>query len=156
MKISIDSIDYKALEFLMRQGRATWAELGQLLGLSAPAAAERVRKLEEKGIIRGYAALPEPGLLGSPLLAFIAVTLSHPRKRFAFLTAIKAMANVLECHHVAGDDDYLLKVRCAGTSDLERLLSRELKDRLGVARTRTTVVLGTTKETVCVPLPKVK
>ncbi len=153
MKISLDAFDYKAIEILMRRGRATWAELGHALGLSAPAAAERVRKLEEKGMIKGYAAIPDPDLLGVPLLAFIAVTLGNPSKRAAFLKAVKAMPNVLECHHVAGDDDYLLKIRCGGTGDLERLLSRELKDRLGVLRTRTTVVLATAKETACIPLP---
>ena len=138
----------------MRNGRATWAELGQLLGLSAPAAAERARRLEEKGIIKSYAALVAPEPLGVPLLAFIAVTLDDSRKRAAFLNAIKSMPNVLECHHVAGDDDYLLKIRCGGTGDLDRLLSHELKDRLGVARTRTTIVLATAKETVCIPLPR--
>jgi Lrp/AsnC family leucine-responsive transcriptional regulator len=148
----MDALDRKALAHLMRQGRATWAELGQLLGLSAPAAADRVRKLEEKGIIRGYAALPNPEALGYPLVAYVFVTLGSQRKRSVFLRSMEKLAEVTECHHIAGDDDYLLKIRCRGTQDLDRLLGRELKDKLAVARTRTTVVLATPKETIQVPV----
>ena len=148
----LDSLDRKALEFLVRNGRATWAELGQLLGLSAPSAAERVRKLEQRGVIRGYAALIDPASVGRPLTAYISVSLASHRNRAAFLRAIAKMDQVAECHHVAGDDDYLLKVRCRGTQDLDHLLARELKEKLGVARTRTTIVLSTAKESVRVPI----
>ena len=148
----MDTLDRKALAHLMRRGRATWAELGQLLGLSAPATADRVRKLEEKGIIRGYAALPNAEALGYSLVAYVFVTLGSPRKRSAFLHAIEKLEEVSECHHIAGDDDYLLKIRCRGTRDLDRLLARELKDKLAVARTRTTVVLATSKDTIHVPV----
>jgi Lrp/AsnC family leucine-responsive transcriptional regulator len=148
----LDSLDRKVLEFLVRDGRATWAELGQLLGLSAPSAAERVRKLEQRGVIRGYAALIDPASVGRPLTAYISVSLASHRNRAAFLRAIAKMEQVAECHHVAGDDDYLLKVRCRGTQDLDHLLARELKEKLGVARTRTTIVLSTAKESVRVPI----
>jgi Lrp/AsnC family transcriptional regulator, leucine-responsive regulatory protein len=148
----LDSLDRKVLEFLVRNGRATWAELGQLLGLSAPSAAERVRKLEQRGVIRGYAALIDPASVGRPLTAYISVSLASHRNRAAFLRAIAKMEQVAECHHVAGDDDYLLKVRCRGTQDLDHLLARELKEKLGVARTRTTIVLSTAKESVRVPI----
>ena len=147
----LKSSDMKAIKFLSENGRATWAELGQLLGLSAPSAADRVHKLEQRGVIRGYAALVNPGAVGSPLTAYISVSLASHGKRAAFLRAIDKMEQVAECHHVAGDDDYLLKVRCRGTEDLDHLLAKELKDRLGVARTRTTIVLSTAKESVRVP-----
>ena len=130
----------------------TWAELGQLLGLSAPSAAERVRKLEEQGVLRGYAALADAASLGYPLTAYVSVTLASHRQRTAFLRAIEKIEQVAECHHVAGDDDYLLKVRCRGTQDLDHFLARQLKERLGVARTRTTIVLSTAKESVRVPV----
>ena len=146
MSLTIDALDRKALDFLAKRGRATWAELGQLLGLSPPAAADRVRKLEEKGVIRGYAALLDPEALGYPLVAYVLVSLGGQRRRMAFLKAIERMVEVVECHHVAGEGDYLLKVRCQGTRDLDRLLVRELKDRLGVAHTQTTIVLSTAKE----------
>ena len=148
----LKSLDVKALKLLMRSGRATWAELGQLLGLSAPSAADRVRKLEQRGVIRGYAALIDPACVGHPLTAYISVSLASHRNRAAFLCAIDKMDQVAECHHVAGDDDYLLKVRCRGTQDLDHLLAKELKDKLGVARTRTTIVLSTAKESVRVPI----
>jgi Lrp/AsnC family transcriptional regulator, leucine-responsive regulatory protein len=148
----MDSLDKKALALLTKQGRATWAELAEHLGLSAPSAADRVRKLEEQGVISGYAALLDAAAVGYPLTAFIFVTLTSQRKRAAFLQAIEKMEQVSECHHVAGDDDYLLKVRCRTMQDLDHLLAKDLKDKLGVARTRTTVVLATAKETVRVPV----
>jgi Lrp/AsnC family leucine-responsive transcriptional regulator len=136
----------------MCQGRATWADLGQLLGLSAPSAADRVRKLEEAKVITGYAALLDPTAVGYPLTAFIFVTLANSRNRSTFLRAIAKMEQVSECHHVAGDDDYLLKVRCRTTADLDHLLAKELKDKLDIARTRTTIVLATAKESVQIPI----
>jgi Lrp/AsnC family leucine-responsive transcriptional regulator len=151
-ELSMKSLDVKALKILMSSGRATWAELGQLLGLSAPSAADRVRKLEQRGVIRGYAALIDPASVGYPLTAYISVSLASHRNRAAFLRAIDRMEQVAECHHVAGDDDYLLKVHCRGTQDLDQLLAKELKDKLGVARTRTTIVLSTAKESVHIPI----
>jgi Lrp/AsnC family transcriptional regulator, leucine-responsive regulatory protein len=148
----MDSLDVKALRLLMGKGRASWAEVGQLLGLSAPSAADRVRKLEEHGVIRGYAALVDPASVGRPLTAFISVSLASHRNRAAFLRAIEKLEQVAECHHITGDDDYLLKVRCRGTQDLDHLLAKELKEKLGVARTRTTIVLSTAKESVRVPV----
>lgn len=136
----------------MRHGRATWAELGQFLHLSAPSAADRVRKLEQRGVIIGYAALVDPALVGRPLTAYISVSLASHRNRVAFLRGISKLDQVAECHHVAGDDDYLLKVRCRGTQDLDHLLAIELKGKLGVARTRTTIVLSTAKESVRIPI----
>jgi Lrp/AsnC family leucine-responsive transcriptional regulator len=145
------TLDSKAARLLMQHGRATWADLAQHLGLSAPAAADRVHRLEERGVIRGYAALVDPEAAGYPLTAFVAIALDRPDRRHAFLKRVAALPEVAECHHVAGDDDYLLKVRCRGTRDLDRLLVESLKAIPGV-RTRTTVVLATTKESVLVPL----
>ena len=144
----MDTLDQKALALLAHDGRATWADLGQHLGLSAPAAAERVRKLEEQHVIRGYAALVDPAAISFGLLAFIFITLDSQQKRRRFLDAILKMPGVLECHHVAGDDDYLLKVRCADTLELDDLLGQQLKQKLGVARTRTIIALTTAKESV--------
>jgi Lrp/AsnC family leucine-responsive transcriptional regulator len=148
----LDALDKKALAHLMRSARATWAELGQLLGLSAPAAAERVHKLEETGVIKHYAAIADPEALGLGLLAFISVTLGSHRQRQSFLRGITKLAQVTECHHIAGDADYLLKVRCSGTQELDHLLAVELKEKLQVAGTRTTIVLRSAKESVLLPL----
>jgi len=148
----MDELDRKTLYFLMAKGRGTWAELGKVLHLTAPAAAERARKLEADGTIVGYAALTNPEKLGFPLTAYVSVTIGDQRRRPAFLRLVEKQQQIVECHHVAGEDDYLLKVRCRGTRDLDQFLSKTLKDGIGVARTRTTIVLSTPKETVKTPL----
>ncbi|MEO5821800.1 MAG: Lrp/AsnC family transcriptional regulator [Vicinamibacteraceae bacterium] len=148
----LDTIDSKAIDALQQDGRISWAELGTALGLSAPAAAERVRKLTETGVVRGFAAHLDPGLAGFPVLAFVAVTLASQGARAAFLNAVRRHDLIQECHHVAGDDDFLLKVRARSLAQLESVLADELKGRLGIARTRTTIVLGTAKETTRLPV----
>lgn len=148
----MDTLDTKALAFLVQNGRATWAELGAHLGLSAPSAADRIRKLEEAKVITGYSALLDATAMGYPLTAFIFVTLAGQRNRAVFLRAIAKMPHIVECHHVAGDHDYLLKARCRTTADLDDLLANQLKQKLGIARTRTTIVLATAKETVQIPM----
>jgi Lrp/AsnC family transcriptional regulator, leucine-responsive regulatory protein len=152
MLFMLDSVDSKAIDRLSRDARESWADLGAALGLSAPAAAERVRRLQERGIIRGFTAVADPEAAGFPVLAFVAVTLARQDVRAAFLEAVRGHELIQECHHVAGDDDFLLKVRARGMRDLEHLLAEELKGRLGVARTRTTIVLGTAKETTNLPI----
>jgi Lrp/AsnC family transcriptional regulator, leucine-responsive regulatory protein len=148
----MDANDTKTIARLQEQGRESWASLGSLLGVTGPAAAERVRKLEERGVIRGYAATIDPAAVGIGITAFVAVTLDRPRHRQAFLDRVAALAEVQECHHVAGDDDFLLKVRCIDAEHLDHVLSNELKGVDGVARTRTTIVLRTVKETTALPL----
>lgn len=153
--MNLDALDLKILSQLMRQARMTWAELAAQLGLSAPAAADRVRKLEEKGVIQGYRTQIDPDSLGYDLTAFILVTLEHPRDRDGFLAQIHAMAEIQECHHIAGEGDYLLKVRCQGTRGLEQLITHHLKEISGVVQTRTTIVLSTVKETISLPISQI-
>ncbi|GAB4369586.1 MAG: Lrp/AsnC family transcriptional regulator [Elainellaceae cyanobacterium] len=148
----LDEIDLKVIWHLMRQGRMTWSELANLLGLSSPATADRVRRLEERQVIKGYAALVEPDAIGCHLTAFLAVTLEHPRYRAEFLEKIQELPEIQECHHVTGDDDYLLKIRCHTTKELEHLISDQLKSLPGILRTRTTIALSTLKETPVLPI----
>lgn len=150
--LAIDILDLKALDALTADGRITWADLASRLGLSAPAAADRVRRLEERGIIRGFTAVVAPASVGCLLTAFVAVTLDRPRDRIPFLQRVQALDEVQECHHVAGDDDYLLKVFCRDARHLDRIISDQLKSLDGVVKTRTTIVLDTAKEAVRVPL----
>jgi Lrp/AsnC family transcriptional regulator, leucine-responsive regulatory protein len=145
-------LDSKVLRLLMKQGRVTWTDLAEHLGLSAPAAADRVHRLEQRGVIRGYAALVDAEAAGYPLTAFVSVVIDRPDRRAAFLKRVAALPEIAECHHVAGDDDYLLKVRCRSTADLDRFLVESLKATPGVVRTRTTIVLSTAKESVVVPI----
>nr|WP_255527162.1 Lrp/AsnC ligand binding domain-containing protein [Oculatella sp. LEGE 06141] len=94
----------------------------------------------------------EPDAIGCHLTAFIAVTLERPEHRAGFLERIRELPEIQECHHVTGEDDYLLKVRCRHTKDLEMLISEQLKGLPGILRTRTTIALSTLKETPILPM----
>jgi Lrp/AsnC family leucine-responsive transcriptional regulator len=144
--------DMKALGLLQREGRASWSRLGELLGVTGPAAAERVRRLEQRGVIRGFTALIDPESVGLALTAFIALSLEKPAHREAFLERVQALPEIQECHHCTGEDDYLLKVRCRGVSDLDRVINSELKSLAGVVRTRTTIVMRTSKDSPALAL----
>jgi Lrp/AsnC family leucine-responsive transcriptional regulator len=148
-----DQQDRMILERLTADARISWAELAAVLGLSAPAVAERVKRLRQRGLIRGFHAVLDPAALGLGLTAFVAVTLSHPRNRSGFLKVVAAREEVIEAHHMAGDDDYLLKVCCRDTGHLEHFLASVLKTVAGVQRTRTSIVLGTAKELATVGVP---
>jgi Lrp/AsnC family transcriptional regulator, leucine-responsive regulatory protein len=148
----LDHLDFQILEHLSLNARVTWTELSAQLGLSAPAITERVRKLEERGVIRGYTVLLEPELLGYELLAFIAVQISDAKSRKTFLERVKTMPEVLECHHMSGDDDYWLKVRCAGTKALERIITEELKTISSGIKTRTSIALRSLKDSPSLPI----
>lgn len=149
----MDELDRKIVERLMREGRATWATLAETVGLSAPSVAERVKRLEERGIIRGYGATIDPAAVGLDVLAFVSVAVDDRAASEELVEWADSSASVQECHVVAGDHDFLLKVRCRDPEDLERFLREELRALRGVSRTRTTMVLGSRKETNDVPLP---
>ena len=146
----LDTQDRILIARLADDARASWAELALELGLSAPAVADRVKRLKQRGIIRGFHAILDPPSMGLHLTAFIAVTLTHPRDRAAFLKVVRKQGEVKEAHHLAGEDDYLLKVHCRDTSHLEHFLTDILKSVPGVQRTRTSIVLGTAKESATV------
>ncbi|MPM95713.1 Leucine-responsive regulatory protein [bioreactor metagenome] len=147
----MDSNDLKLIARLMEQARSTWAELGAILGMSAPSAADRVRKLEEAGVITGYSALINPESIGCGLAALISVTLERAEHKAGFLAMVSKLPEILECHHIAGAEDYILKIRCSGTRDLERIISEEIKSLPGT-KTKTTVILSTVKETPTLPI----
>lgn len=152
----MDAVDSALLGALMVDGRASWADLAESVGMSAPAVAERVHRLEDRGIIRGYAALVNGAAIGARLTAFVAVGMADPSVRERFLKVVDETIEIQECHHAAGEDDYLLKVRCGGTAELEHLLTDVIKGIPGVVRTRTTVVLSTSKDSAVVPLPEAR
>jgi Lrp/AsnC family transcriptional regulator, leucine-responsive regulatory protein len=153
LKVSVmDNLDLMALNHLMESGRASWSELSGVLNLSGPSTADRVKKLEEVGAIKSYVAIVDPDAVGCSLLAFIAVVLEHPKYRAGFIDFVRNTASVQECHHVTGEYDYLLKIRCQNTAELERLISNDLKDAGGIAKTQTIIALSTVKETVKLPI----
>src|SRR5512140_3151414 len=149
----MDAIDRRLIIRLQHAGRETWAKLGETLGLTGPAVAERVRRLQQRGILKGFAAHVNPDAVGVMVTAFVGVSLERPALRDAFLKRVSAIPEVQECHDVTGDDDFLLKSRCRSPLDLDRVVSEELKGTPGVVRARTTIVLRTTKETTFVPIP---
>ncbi|MBT9316812.1 Lrp/AsnC family transcriptional regulator [Leptothoe spongobia] len=143
----MDNLDSQILGALMVDGRVAWSDLANRFGVSSPAIRDRVRRLEKRGIIQSYRVVVDPVPLGYDITAFVAVILEHPQYRQGFLDYVQATPAIQECHHVAGDGDYLLKVRCGKMADLERLLSEEIKGLPGVLQTKTSIALSTVKET---------
>ncbi|HYF94917.1 MAG TPA: Lrp/AsnC family transcriptional regulator [Symbiobacteriaceae bacterium] len=149
----MDDIDMSIIRQLSANSRISWADLGAAVGITRQTAAERVQKLEQAGVIKGYTIAVDAEALGADLLAFVAISLERPQHSDPFLAAVSAMPEVMECHHVAGEDSYLLKVRTDGTRGLERLITDFLRPIPGVMRTRTTIVLSSAKETAVPPFP---
>lgn len=149
----MDSVDQLILHLIAANGRITWSELASQVGLSAPAAAERVRRLEERGVIVGYAAMLDRSAVGLGLTAFVSLSLADRSRRAAFLEAMAALPEVLEVHHVTGDFDYLLKVVCRDPRELDSLLNERIKgdNEDYVARSHSVIVLGSPKDMTLVP-----
>jgi Lrp/AsnC family leucine-responsive transcriptional regulator len=149
----MDELDFRLVDLLQRDGRATQLELSRAVGLSQPAVAERIRKLEERGVITGYAARVDATKLGKDITAFIGVSIEHPKYFEGFAKKVLALPDVLECHRVAGQDSYLLKVKSANTRTLDSLLVETLRTIAGVTRTQTVIVLSSIKEDTHVRVP---
>jgi Lrp/AsnC family leucine-responsive transcriptional regulator len=145
--------DLRILALLQRDGRASYADIGAAAGMSAPSAHERVKRLQERGIIRGYAALLDPGAVGFGVLAFSRIR-QAPGTTTTDLTAdFAAIPEVQDCHHVAGEADYLLKIRATDTLDLERVMQR-VQAIQHVYTTETEVVFSTAFERRPLPLER--
>lgn len=140
----MEAMNKKILALLAADGRLSFTELARQTGLSVSAVQQRVRKLEDRGVIRGYSAIIDPDAAGLPLTAFISIKPFDPAapddapERLAHLAAIEA------CHSVAGEENYILKVRVAAPAELEDLLQR-IRASANVS-TRTTIVLSTPYE----------
>lgn len=147
-KFTIDRIDRKILRILQEHGRISNVALAKEVGLSPTPCLERVRKLEQQGIIEGYAARINPDKLGSPLLVFVEITLSRTSSdSFAeFSDAAKRTEEILECHLVSGDFDFLLKARVADMAAYRKLLGETLLNMPGVNESRTYVVMEAVKQ----------
>jgi Lrp/AsnC family leucine-responsive transcriptional regulator len=140
----VEDLDRRIVALLARDGRMSYTDLGKATGLSTSAAHQRVRRLEQRGVIRGYAAVVDSEAVGLPLMAFVSIKPTDPS---APDDAPERLADVLEieaCHSVAGDESYILKVRVASPGDLETLLAT-IRARAGVS-TRTSIVLSTPYE----------
>lgn len=150
---NIDATDLLLLNILWNNGRSTLSEMGSSCGLSAPGVSERLRKLERSGVILGYAPRINLAAAGFPITAFVEITLEHPSFRKNFLELVESLPEIRECHHIAGNYDYLLKTVCSTPAHLEEIISSRLKECPGVSRTKTTIVLSTWKERPSSPIP---
>lgn len=138
----MDAVDRKLLDALRSNARATYAELARTVGLSAPAAHERVAKLEASGVITGYHAAVKPEAVGFGTTALIGIFITDSADIDEITAALGDLRDVEDCWFVAGEETFVVKVRVADVSALEVTI-RDLNAIRGVARTRTTVVLST-------------
>ena len=156
----LDEKDEKILELLQRDGRTTNVELARLVELTPSATLERVRKLEERGFIKGYAAAVDPRAVDLGLLAFIFVRADDNEDVLygaeGTAEGLAALPSVQEVHHLAGEDCFLVKVRARDTDDLYRVLKEEFGRFKSIRSTRTTIVLKTVKESQRLPVNRSK
>jgi Lrp/AsnC family leucine-responsive transcriptional regulator len=151
---ALDEIDRKILKLLQKNGRMTNAALAEAVGLTATPMLQRIKKLEQRGVIRGYAALVDPAAVGRGTTAYVLVKQSiHDLDTHArFVEAMGEYSEVLECRHIAGEEDYLLKVVVRDIAEYERFLLHRLTKVPGIDRVKTIFVLSTSKEETAVPI----
>src|SRR6478672_10380183 len=148
----IDETDAAILDLLQENARISQADVARVVGLAPSAVLERIRKLESRGVIRGYAALVDPHALDQSMLAFVSVRSEEAPGDDSVANALAKCPEVLELHHVAGEDCYLLKVRARDAEHIGQLLRHRFGRIPGVRSTRTTIVLETVKETPRLPI----
>lgn len=148
----MDKIDFSILNIVQDDARISNAEISRKLKMAPSAVLERIRKLEGKGVIAGYETRLNPKLLNHGLAAFIFVRESEDRENRNTAMQLAKLPEVLEVHHVAGEDCLLVKVRTRDTDHLEKLLRKDIGSIKSIVSTRTTIVLSTTKESIRIPL----
>ena len=148
----LDEVDARILEILQENARTTQADIAKTVGLAPSAVLERIRKLEARRAIREYVAAIDPHVTNRALLAFVAVRTNEYGPEQTSAKALAEIPDVLEIHHVAGEDCFLLKVRARDAEQLGQLLRKKIGAVPGVTSTRTTIVLETVKETSRIPI----
>lgn len=144
----MDALDYRILRCLKQNSRANATAIGAKINLSTSAVIERIRRLERTGVIQQYTIVLDNDAIGRDIMAFTSVNLEHPKHNDNFRKLIKLNDQVAECHYLAGDYDYTLKIVTNTSKSLEEVLNY-IKGIKGVLRTRTLVVLSTVKSEVC-------
>jgi Lrp/AsnC family leucine-responsive transcriptional regulator len=147
--LMLDPVDLKILALLEKDARLSNQAIGEAVGLTSSSVFERVKKLEKKGVIRGYAAVIDPAAVGRPITAFIRLMVGAQRGARSVADMCRGEPEVMECHHVAGEDCYILKVRTDSPQGLEKLLER-LRSDSEVQRSVTAIVFSTAKESAAV------
>ena len=155
MVYTLDDIDFKILTYLQPDARLQNAELARKVGMAPSAVLERVKKLEQKGVIKAYTTRIEPAALNLKLLAFIFIRSSEGPGDTPTSRLIAKIPEVLEVHHVAGEDCYLVKVRTEDTLSLVHLMRDRFSKIPNIVSTKTTIVLETVKEENYLPVPEI-
>jgi Lrp/AsnC family leucine-responsive transcriptional regulator len=150
----MDEIDRKIAIAVQQDGAAGLSDLAKVSGLSVSATAERVKRLEERGVIRGWHAALDPGEVGCPLLAFLRVAVRPGKEEIAFRRAIRKLEAVLECHQLTGEWSYLVKLRVGDIGALDTILSDEIRPLAGIERVAVEVAMATVKETALLPVAR--
>ena len=153
MAHQLDEIDIKILNHLQKDGRAQRNSIAEIVHLSVPSVSERMRKLEERGLISNYNAILDAKKFNFDITAFIFVEVDSSDKYPVFVENISEHPEVLECHSITGEGSHILKVRTKNTESLEKFLS-QIQSWDGVKRTRSTIVLSTVKETRKLPIER--
>lgn len=148
----LDSIDINILNLLQKDSRQSASSISEKVSLSIPAVIERIKKLEKSGLINSYTIKLNKKQLNINLIAFILISLDHSSDILAFRKSITTFSEVLECYHVAGQYDYVLKVCVSGTDELEKLLMNDIKKINGISSSNTLICLSVLKEEINVPL----
>ena len=149
----LDDTDRQLLMLLQEDDRQPLAALSEKTGVAVSTINDRIKRLVRTALITGFHARIAPEALGLNLLAFILVSWTNPKVEAAFLERAKASPDVLECHHITGAWNYLLKVRVGTTRDLEKFLTETIKAVDGVERTETLITLSSRKETWTISPP---
>ena len=152
--MKLDQVDLHILRILQREGRITNFKLAKRIGLTPAPTLMRVKKLEEAGYIKQFVALVDHVRIGLAVTAFVHVILeSHNRKTtLDFMHAMQKLPEVLECHHIAGDEDFLLKVVAASPAEYEGFVLEKLTKVAGIEKVKTTFVLSSSKIETAVPV----
>ena len=155
MKYSLDGKDRQILKALMEDGRLSNQELADRVNLSPSPCLRRIRLLEERGVIRGYGAIVDQKAIGLPVTAFVGVKLQrHDREAVeAFEAMVRAREEIVDCHMMAGEVDYLLRVVAADLEDYERFVREVLHNSPWVASIDTAFAYGRIKQGWALPLP---
>jgi Lrp/AsnC family leucine-responsive transcriptional regulator len=149
---ALDRLDLKILNLLQQEGRVAMTELAERVGLSITPCIERVKRMERDGVIMGYYARVNPTLLGASLLVFVEITLDHKNGNMfdQFRREVLRIPEVLECHLVSGDFDYLIKARLREMSDYRKLLGDILLQLPGAVQSKSYVVMEEIKESLMI------
>ncbi len=149
----VDDVDLRILEVLQENARLSTAEIARRIDLAASAVHERIRKMEARGVIQGYGVCVDPRAFSLELTAFLFIKSNDRLGDMNTAEELAKIPQVLEVHHIAGEDCFLLKVKAASNRDLGRLLREKLGAIPTVTSSRTTIVLETVKEAFALPLP---